>query len=69
MGATVNRNTIPGGKTPICNLCMISLCWDISDEEYADDKKFWDAWICQECNGGVPMQRRSFEVHSEEAKR
>ncbi|MDW7555348.1 hypothetical protein D9623_33475 (plasmid) [Azospirillum brasilense] len=57
MGVTIHRGTIPGGVTPICNCCGINLCWDISNEEYREAKAFWDAWVCQDCNGGKPMSR------------
>lgn len=46
------RSTIFGGVTPVCNQCGVHLCWDISKEEYVACKRFWDNWICQECNGG-----------------
>lgn len=52
--------TMPGGVTPICNRCGVSLCWDISAYEYGEDKPFWDAWVCQDCNGGKPMSRRDY---------
>ena len=42
-----------GGVTPICKECGVSLCWDISDEDYKEASAFWDAWICKDCNGGV----------------
>ena len=60
MGVTVSRGTMPGGCTPICNDCGICLCWDISDEEYEEDRLFWDSWICKECNHGIPMNRKDF---------
>jgi len=55
MGATFGPSTPPGALTPICNDCGICLCWDISVDEYEEDKPFWDAWICQDCNGGVRL--------------
>ncbi len=60
MGITVSKSTIPGGVTPICDKCGVSLCWDISDDEYQADRPFWDAWICQDCNGGVPLSRKAY---------
>jgi hypothetical protein len=60
MGVSVNPGTIPGGYTPICNLCGVSLCWDISEEEYSEDQYYWDQWICRECNGGEPYTRKMF---------
>lgn len=38
------------GYTPICNLCGVTLCWDISEEEYLELLDFWDAWCCKECD-------------------
>ncbi len=26
------------------------LCYDISAEDYADSKEFWDDWCCMDCN-------------------
>ena len=49
MGITILPSTIDGGYTPICNSCMITLCWDISEEEYQEEKWFWDNWTCKEC--------------------
>lgn len=60
MGVLVNRGTLQGGVTPVCNECGIQLCWDISEGEYAEDRAFWDAWRCAECNGGTPMRRAEF---------
>ena len=60
MGVVVNQGTLPGGVTPVCNACGVSLCWDISEGEYAEDRAFWDAWRCRDCNGGTPMRRADF---------
>lgn len=49
-----------GGLTPICNECGVSLCWDIATDEYEEDSEFWDAWKCQECNGGKPFNKAYF---------
>lgn len=49
-----------GGFTPHCNDCGVALCWDISPQDYAEAKAFWDAWTCQTCNGGVPLSRRAW---------
>jgi hypothetical protein len=57
MGTAITASTIPGGVTPICNDCGVALCWDISDEEYAARPKFWDNWICRDCNGGTPFKQ------------
>ena len=60
MGVTILKSTLPNGYTPICNLCGIVLCYDIHESEYNEDKAFWDAWICKECNKGVPFDRKFF---------
>ena len=60
MGVQVTGGTLPGGVTPVCNECGVALCWDISEGEYAEDRAFWDAWRCRECNGGTPMRRADF---------
>jgi len=60
MGIKVSGSTLPGGVTPVCNACGVALCWDISEGEYAQDRAFWDAWRCRECNGGTPMRRADF---------
>lgn len=65
MGVHVHRGTLAGGVTPICNDCMVSLCWDISEQQYDDDREFWDAWICRDCNGGEPMTRAKFYENKE----
>jgi hypothetical protein len=61
MGVTITGGTLMGGKTPICNRCNVLLCWDISDEEYEVNTKFWDEWICQDCNGDNRLHRSSPE--------
>lgn len=25
------------------------MCWDISQEEYEEDKSFWNKWLCSIC--------------------
>lgn len=60
MGVHTHGGTMPGALTPICNHCGVSLCWDISEEEYEDIWEFWDAWICQDCNDGVRMNKQDF---------
>ena len=60
MGVQVSGGTLQGGVTPVCNGCGVALCWDISEGEYAQDRAFWDAWRCKECNGGTPMRRSDF---------
>lgn len=54
MGVHKARSTLAGGVTPICNGCGVSLCWDISDEDYAERPEFWDNWRCRTC---VPRWR------------
>lgn len=60
MGVAVFSGTLQGGVTPVCNDCGMRLDWDISEGEYAQDRAFWDAWRCRECNGGTPMRRAHF---------
>lgn len=47
---------MPGSQTPICNDCGVFLCWDVSDADADRDREFWDAWRCEECNGGQRMR-------------
>jgi hypothetical protein len=42
--------SVLGGFTPLCNECGISICWDISPEEYEAAKAFWDDYCCKTCN-------------------
>lgn len=49
MGVTKVNSTMPGAVTPICNDCGVLLCWDVSEEDYAERKAFWDEWRCAEC--------------------
>lgn len=67
MGVTVSNGTMPGGVTPICNSCGISLCWDITDNEYLEDKSFWDSWKCEDCNGSV-MSLKSWRAKQPQYK-
>ena len=60
MGVHIHGGTMPGAVTPICNDCMIALCYDIPVGEYEKRKAFWDNWICQECNGGKPLKLPGF---------
>lgn len=64
MGVHIHGGTMPGGVTPICNQCGVSLCWDISDEEYEDKWEFWDDWICQDCNGGERLSVKEYYAKS-----
>jgi len=64
MGVHCHAGTMEGGLTPICNRCMITLCWDISEQEYEEHQKFWDAWICEECNGGEKFSKSFYEKYT-----
>lgn len=57
MGLHRHPGTMPGGVTPICNACGVSLCWDISEEEAEEARDFWEGWKCEDCNGGVRMRK------------
>ena len=60
MGISTKDTFITGGVTPICNECGISLCYDISEEEYNEYPEFWDGWICKDCNGGESLSLKSW---------
>ena len=60
MGVVKTGGTMLGGFTPICNSCGVHLCWDIAEEQYESERRFWDNWICQECNNGEPMTRKEW---------
>lgn len=62
MGVISSRST--DGKTPVCDCCGIHLCWDIAPHEYEEAKPFWDAWKCQDCNGGKPMSLAHYRDES-----
>jgi len=64
MGVHRHGGTPEGAVTPICNECGVSLCWDLSDFEYAEAKPFWDRWICQECNGGTKMSLKAWHAQN-----
>lgn len=68
MGVHVHGGTMPGGVTPICDDCGVSLCWDISDEEFAEAPDFWNAWTCRDCRGGVPMSLKAFKAAQDSAR-
>ncbi len=63
MGVYVTASTLPGAVTPICNECGISLCWDVSVEEYVSARAFWDVWICERCNGGESMSLKRWKMN------
>lgn len=60
MGVHIHNGTMPGALTPVCNMCGVSLCWDIGEQQYHEEKQFWDEWVCRDCNGGEPMSLRQF---------
>jgi RNase P subunit RPR2 len=62
MGIGTHRGTMPGAVTPICNECNTFLCWDLSEDEAAENQEFWDAWICQDCNGGERMSLKQWQA-------
>lgn len=49
--AVAQSHTFSDAYTPICNLCGVALCWDISDIEYIKDFHFWEGWECEDCHG------------------
>jgi hypothetical protein len=55
MGVVNGNSTLPGGMTPVCNVCGVHLCWDISQDDYRRNAAFWNAWICRDCNGGEAL--------------
>jgi hypothetical protein len=62
MGVHVHGGTMAGAVTPICNECGIALCWDISEDQYAQERPFWDGWICRDCNDGEPLSLKQWEA-------
>ena len=64
MGVHIHPGTMQGAVTPICEGCMISLCWDISEEQYEEEKAFWDQWLCRDCNGGEPMSLKDYRMYA-----
>lgn len=62
MGVHKHGGTMDGALTPICNMCGVSLCWDISEQEYSDNATFWNEWICRDCNGGEPFTKSFYAV-------
>ncbi len=68
MGVMTCPSTISGGYTPICNTCGTTLCWDISEQQYAEERDFWDAWQCRDCNPRANgARRRWLATHTREA--
>lgn len=62
MGVQVGPQTLSGGKTLICNCCGSTVCWNISQQEYLEAKAFWDNWVCEDCNGGVPLSLKRWKA-------
>lgn len=62
MGIGKHGGTMPGAVTPICNDCGTFLCWDLCGEEAEENSDFWDAWICQDCNGGERMSLKQWRA-------
>jgi hypothetical protein len=60
MGVVIQGGTMAGGVTPACNNCGIFLCWDLDEDEYREAQAFWDAWICEHCNGGVRISLQTW---------
>ena len=54
------------GYTPVCNNCGVHLCWDISDFDYDEAEAFWDAWMCEKCNGSR-MSRKEWIIKNKES--
>lgn len=66
MGAHIIKSTIDGGLTPICNNCGVSLCWDISQLEYEEEKEFWDNWECKDCNPDYKGARKKWKAKNQQ---
>jgi len=66
MGIHIHQGTMSGAVTPICNDCGISLCYDIDNGEYESAAAFWDAWVCTECNNGVPLSLKTWKAKASE---
>lgn len=54
MGVVILRSTLDGGFTPLCELCGSQPSHDISEQEYLENKVFWDNWVC--CNKKIRKQ-------------
>ena len=61
MGVTRGYSTLDGGLTPICDLCGIALCWDISQEEYEEAEQFWDEWCCKHCDPNYRKRKHELQ--------
>lgn len=49
------------GYTPICEECGLTLCWDISEDDYLEYKPFWDTWRCKYCNPNWEGQLKRYK--------
>lgn len=68
MGAITLPSTIPGGLTPICNDCGITLCWDIDETTYQKEQAFWDGWRCEDCNPNAKGARARWRQSQPESR-
>lgn len=59
----ITSKRFPDALTPICNTCGITLCWDISEDEYDENPSFWDNWKCEDCNGSVRYNKQYHKEH------
>jgi len=50
MGVVASKSFPNSAVQPVCSSCGIYLCYDIGNEEYNENKEFWDDWECSECN-------------------
>lgn len=67
MGVGIHHGTMDDAVTPMCNECGVALCWDISIQEYEEQKAFWDMWRCQVCNNGERMSMKNWKNANENA--
>ena len=54
MGITQIPGHMSDAVTPICNDCGVTLCYDISVQEYREHAVYWDAWRCDACYPEAP---------------
>jgi len=66
MGVIQIPSTMLGSVTPICNSCGVVLCWDVSIEEYIEQKEFWDSWECKSCNPNYKGALKRFKENKKE---
>jgi len=60
MGVSRFASTMSGALTPVCNNCGVALEFDVAEEEYEQNPKYWDSWVCPDCvsNSGYNFKRR-----------